>query len=275
MSYEKYPDFGRIDQLRSDGRELLGKVIHLTVKRDGENVPIYMNANSEMVLIGSRNQKIADDNIRNGVVTTKEYPSIVELLLEEPTWTFFYEHMMPGRGPTKIEMARKNHSMVLIDIWDGTRFLHYNAVHQYAHKYKIPIVGLLDVVQPDSLDELFEIRDKWLKWCRVHHKEGFVGKDYRKQVFFKEKIDLPKKQKGFKKGKKGPTLPPMPEAKIIVAVERAIHECKENDEDYKSPKFAMVRIARHISAEAAEHHYAPPRNYFGYYKRYLDEHRGD
>ena len=35
MSFKKYYDMGRIEQLPNSGRELIGKELFVTVKRDG------------------------------------------------------------------------------------------------------------------------------------------------------------------------------------------------------------------------------------------------
>lgn len=271
MSFKTYYDMGRIDQLRNSGRELIGKELHITVKRDGENCCIYRNPNSTMVHISSHHQAIADDNIRSVVKATEEYPKILEILEENENYLVYVEHMRKGRGPVKIEMAKTHGFLVLVDIYDlkQERYMSYNYVYQQAHKYKIPIVDLLEIVQPQSIEELSEIRDKWLSWCKTHHREGVVIKQYKGefQIFAKEKIDLPEKKLKVRDNR--PQLPAMPEEKIKSGVEQGIAEVLRKGIDPKNPKESMPIIARYVSTEAREHNYTSPKNIYKYYLEHL------
>lgn len=276
MSFKTYYDMGRIEQLRNSGRELIGKELFITVKRDGENCCIYRNPNTSMVHIGSHHQAIADDNIRLVVKATEEYPKILEILEENENYLIYVEHMRKGRGPTRIEMVKKQGFLVLIDIYDlkQERYMNYNWVYQQAHKHKIPIVKLLDIVQPQSIEDLRNIRDKWLEWCKIHHREGVVLKDYHSkyQAFAKEKINLPKKKLKVKDNR--PQLPEMPEEKIKSGVEQGMAEILRKIIDPKNPKEAMPIIARYVSTEAREHNYASPKNIYKYYLEYLKNMHG-
>lgn len=57
--------------------------------------------------------------------------------------------------------------------------------------------------------------------------------------------------------------PPMPEEKVIRALQHAFDEIGE--ENWKITAKAMPVVARHIATEAREHYYAPPKNFFNYY----------
>ena len=52
--WRKYEDLEPVRRLRSEGRELLGKKLLLTEKRDGENVSLWLDEEGK-VRISSRN----------------------------------------------------------------------------------------------------------------------------------------------------------------------------------------------------------------------------
>jgi len=277
MPYKTYYNMGRLDQLRYRGRELIGKELFITVKRDGQNIPVYWN--DGFVEIGSYHRSVADPDMQSKVKKCPEWPKIVEMMSELPNHVIYFEHIMGGgdsyhKSPTRIERPKKHSHLILIDIYDLEfgRYYSYNFSHQQAHKYRIPIVKLLDQVEPQDINEVYAIKDQWLKWCKKHSREGVCIKDYysNDQIFVKEKIDLPRRKKIPKKKNTKPKYPPMPEEKIETAVERALNECKENGEDVHDPKFAMPRVARHIATEAREHFYETPGNMFMWYRKYLE-----
>lgn len=267
--YTKYPHFGRIDQLKNEGRELLGKDICWTVKRDGQNI-VFWHDGTE-VRFGSRNMEVPDQSIISKVTKTPEYSKVVALLEAEPQLVVYCEHMQSGRGPCKIEMPRKKESLILLDILNSKGvFFSYNLLHQYAHKHKLPVAEMIEQSTPMTLKELFDVRDQLLIWCKKHKKEGVVGKVYyqHEQIFFKEKIDLPKKPLKKTRSTSKPSLPTMPEEKIWNAISQAEEECKRNGEAWNDPKYAMPRVARHLATQAREHCYATPTNMFSWYTAY-------
>lgn len=272
MSFQKYYDMGRIEQLRNGGRELIGRMLCITVKRDGQNCSFYQNPNSSMINLASHNQAIAADDIRDKVKSTKEYPKILEMMEENDAYKIYVEHIPRGFGATRIERKKKYNFLVLIDIFDSTtnRYFNYNYVYQMAHTYKVPVVKQLDIFQPETLEEIIITKDHWLKWCKKHFREGIVIKDYsgKEQIFVKEKINLPKLKKFRTKGPKI-ELPPMPQDKIDSALNQAMAEVLREGFDPKDPKLAMPIVARYITTEAREHCYATPRQYFQHYIQYL------
>ena len=270
--YIKYPHFGRIDQLKNEGRELLGKDICWTIKRDGQNI-VFWHDGTE-VKFGSRNQEVPDSSIDSKVRATPEYKKVVQLLTDEPDVMVYCEHMGSGRGPTKIEMPRKKEKLILIDIWKDS-FFNYNLLHQYAHKYKIPVVGKVKQSRPMTMEELQQDKVELLAWCKRHKKEGVVGKVYYQedQIIFKEKIDLPAKPLKKSRSQDHPSFPEMPEEKIWSAIAQAKEECERNDEAWNNPKFAMPRVARHLSTQAREHCYATPANMFSWYTAFKKRER--
>ena len=118
MSFKKYYDMGRIEQLPNSGRELIGKELFVTVKRDGQNCCFYQNPNSDMIHIASHHMKIASDDMRLNIKKTKEYPKVIEMIKENKDWLIYLEHLPKGRTPTKIERPKKYPFLILIDIYD-------------------------------------------------------------------------------------------------------------------------------------------------------------
>ena len=122
------------------------------------------------------------------------------------------------------------------------------------------------------MDEIYEKRDELYKWCKRHRREGVVGKTYytKPQIFFKEKIDLPKIRKPIKLKPNEIQRPKMPDEKIKSAIKQAKYEIEKNGGDFKNPKDSMPIIAKYISTEAKEHHYAIPVKMFSFYQFYLE-----
>jgi len=267
MKWHKYTDLEPFIRLRNEGRELIGKEILITEKRDGENVSIWLDE-KENVCISSHNQEKADENITKRMAETPEFSKICNLLqvecIEFHKKIILYGELMKRVGATQIEPKKKHCNWIIFDIWDDNekRYLDYNYVYQRAYQFKIPIVKCLGVEQPKQLEDLQIIKDKWLKFCKRHRREGFVGKNYYDNVFFKEKIDLPKLKRV--RDIQQIQLPQMPEETILRALQHAWDEI--NDEiKWKDRAIAMPIIAKHISTEAREHNYNTPHNFYSYY----------
>ena len=84
VKWKKYVDLEPIRRLRNEGRELLGKKILLTEKRDGQNVSIWINDQDECI-VSSHNVEVADSDIINSLKRTPEYEKIIDLLKDENT----------------------------------------------------------------------------------------------------------------------------------------------------------------------------------------------
>ena len=267
--WNKYTNLERHNQLRNEGRELLGEHIIYTVKRDGENVSLWLNDEKETV-ISSHRQETADSNIQSRMKATPEYDKVVELLNDVYNCdVVVYGELLKTVSPTRIEPRRKHTHWILFDVWDcvNERYLPYNLVYQLAYHYKIPVVEIVDEHQPMSMTELTDKIDEVKKWCKRHRREGVVGKVHNSkdgiQIFFKEKIDLPKRKKLDRENQNQSHYPPMPEEKILRALLHAFNEVGE--EDWRKVKIAMPVVARHISTEAREHNYNTPKDMFNYY----------
>ena len=257
-----YKDLELIRRLRNEGRELLGKTLTLTEKRDGSNVSIWFNEKG-IDHISSHNLCQANASIIANFKRTKEYKKALTLLTCEKD--FHHDYILYGElvgqtGPTKIEPKHKEAHWILFDVWDCElkRYVSYTQLYQMAFHYKIPIVKAVAFFIPTNEEELFAKIAVLMKWCKKHWREGIVGKDYENQVFFKEKIDLPKLPKLPKDPKI--QLPPMTQEKIIRALQHAFDEVGEAN--WKDTKVAMPIVAKHFSIEAKEHNFSAPRNIY-------------
>jgi len=262
--WKKYYDLEPIRRLRNDGRELLGETITLTEKRDGENVSLWL-CNGEPQ-ISSHNLEQASEDIVSRFKATEQYKKAVDLLKSESEYNktyIIYGELLKTSSPTRIEPKRKHIQWVLFDAWnfEEERYVSYTQLYQLAYHYRLPIVRCVDFFIPQNMEELTDKIAEMLKWCKRHRREGIVGKDYKNQVFFKEKIDLSKLPKLPRQAQ--PQYPPMPEERILRALQHAYDEI--GSENWKDVKVAMPIVARHFATEAREHNWSTPRNMYQLY----------
>jgi hypothetical protein len=268
--WQRYMELEPIKRLDNEGRELLGKEIYLTEKRDGSNVSLWLDE-EDTVHISSHNQEDADSNIKADMIKTPEYNKAIELLKDEKhLWhndSVLYGELLLKISPTRIEPRKKNIHWILFDIFSrvSQSYEDYVLVYQKGYHFHIPVVRLVDVIIPTDLDDLFKSIEKYKHWCKRHRREGIVGKSYTTNVFFKEKIDLPKKPKLEKPQKSDITYPPMPEETILRALEHAIDIV--GIDNWKDRSKTMPIVAQQLETEAKEHFFSTPRNY---YQIYLD-----
>jgi hypothetical protein len=271
MSWHKYYELEAIRRLRCDGRELLGEYIVITEKRDGENVSLTLEPSIDRSCfefkVHSHNLEVASPDIVKRFMDTPEFDKASLFLNDETQYDshyILYGELMKTVCPTRIEPNKKHCHWILFDIYDTVQnqYLSYSAIYQKAYHYKIPIVRQLDTFIPATMDDINNKVSEWLKWCKRHRREGIVGKAYRNQVFFKEKIDLPEKIKIVKPDRV--QLPSMPEETILRALQHAYDVVGEKG--WKDVKIAMPEVAKQIANEGREHLYTPPHNMFAIYK---------
>lgn len=265
VCWKKYVDLEPLRRLQYEGRELLGQKVYFTEKRDGENVSLWLNEKGE-VIISSRRLPVASSDIQSRMRSTPEYERVIELLNDDYiNECVVYGELLKTVSPTRIEPKRKHIHWVLFDLFSlkDNRFLPYNALYQIGQHFKIPVVRVIDFFIPESMQHLFDKVEEALKWCKRHRREGIVGKSFKKQIFFKARIDLPKLPKLKRPQDIKVLLPPMPEEKILRALQHAFDEVGE--ENWLKKYIAMPVVARHIATEAREHHYSTPRNFYRYY----------
>jgi len=283
VQWNKYRDFGRITQLRNGGRELLGKHIWWTEKRDGSNVSFWIDDNNGIRISSHNMEAPTDESFINNVLATNEYNIVLQMFQEAEfkNKILYFEMITPGKGPTRIEPPHKYCRLVLIDIYDTItqKYLTYTYCHQVAHKYKLPIVKLVNQFVVTSMDLLFSERDNLLKWCKRHRREGVVGKVWFSDsngnfdsIFVKEKIDLPPLRRSECVEKEVVQKPRMPDDKIWNAIDQAREECERAGNSFRNPKFGMPLVVTHLHTQAKEHDYAVPSSMFNLYQEYIEKH---
>jgi len=261
--WHKYYDLESIRRLKNEGRELLGKRIILTEKRDGENVSLWLDEEGNPQ-ISSHNLEKPDPSVVSRFKETPEYSKAVELLKDELQYKndyILYGELLKKVSPTRIEPKRKHAHWVLFDIWDvkENRYIGYSSLYQKAYGYKIPVVAAIDSIVCSTLEDLEENIKNAMSWCKRHRREGVVGKDYANQIFFKEKINLPELPKLKNLNGSQVQYPPMPEDRILRALQHAFDECGGLPNWMDKAK-AMPLVAKHLANEGREHNFAVPRN---------------
>lgn len=277
MEWRSYGRLDRVKGLRNEGRELLGHEVIFTEKRDGENVAIWQkfgepigDTQISIFKVSSHNLEDASEDIKSRLYHTPEWVRATELLSNESV-QYKHNYILFGEllktiGPTRIEPKRKHTHWVLFDVWDGSKFLDYTLIYQLGKHYRIPVVRALHSFVPTTLEQTTEAVKTWLSWCKRHRREGIVGKSYftEPQTFFKEKIDIPELERIRPTQQDKPQLPPMPEERILRALQHALDEV--GLENWKDVRKAMPIVAKHLVVEGKEHNFEPPRNYFSVYQ---------
>lgn len=275
MVFVRYKEIEPVRRLKESGRELLGREVFITVKRDGSNIGTQYDPVTKTYEISSHNMEDADPKLKEKLMSTKEWPKLQKLMLEEfEGWGHIYrvfgELIPAGYGPTRIEPKHRITSYEMFDIVDTATglFLPYTLLYQTGYHYKIPVVKLVEQLVPKSMEELNAKTEEMKKWARRHRREGVVGKapdPHPKwgQTYFKEKIDLPELPKLERQPKV--TLPEMPQERIIRALQHAFDIVGEANWSDRSK--SMPEIAKQLQVEAAEHNFGQPRNF---YQIYLD-----
>lgn len=269
MTWRKYPDVEPIRRLRNEGRELLGKPVYLTEKRDGENVSLWFD--NYAIRISSHNLEEASDDIKNRMARVPEYERALELLKSEMEYhrdIILYGELLKTVSPTRLEPKKKYPHWILFDIFDKItgRFDPYEKVYQLGFQFKIPVVRAFDKFVPPDINDLNYHVAYGLRWCARHKREGLVGKCYGvEEIFFKEKRDIPVLPKIPREGEVKPQYPAMPEDRILRGLQHAYDECVKNGWEWRDKSKAMPLVAKHLTLEAREHNFMVPRNIYNLY----------
>lgn len=270
MTWVKYTNLEPVKRLKNEGRELIGKTVLFTEKRDGENVSIWLDEN-RLPHISSHNMEEADKTITDRMTQVPEYIKALNLLANEEAFHkkwILYGELLKLVSPTRIEPRRKYTHWILFDMRDVEtgKFADYSYIFQCGYHFKIPVVNMIGEFRVENLEHLQTEINGALKWCKRHRREGVVGKSYRDDIFFKEKIDLPIRPKIPRlEGK--PQLPEMDQHTIFRALQHAYDDVLKNEFDWKDKSKTMPIVAKHFQLEASEHNFSTPRNI---YQLYID-----
>jgi hypothetical protein len=274
----KYPDLDRISQLHPNPHILLGKEVVWTLKYDGSNFGVYLDADGNWHA-RSRNMDVASDQFHNYFKMTPQFVNVIELLKDAENWNDAYmvfgELLIKGKSPTKIE-THDDHSFIVFDIWSAKLggFFHYTKVFQECYHHKIPIVDLLGTTRLNDLESLMQFRDQMLKKTVELHREGTVGKyvNGADWIYFKEKNDTPKYEKVPRAEDPENArilLPSLPDSEVFGSVEKVYADLGN---DFFDVGKAMPRVAEYVKIECKKHNCsAPERKLFSYYQDRVEE----
>lgn len=266
IKWRPYPDMESLQGLKFNGNEFVGREISITEKRDGANVAVWFDPDSQMVIVSSHHNSSADLRVQGTMRQLPIWKNLEKCVIENPNLVLYGELMVVGKTPTQVEPANKEASWMMFDVYDyiGERFVDWKTARLIGDKYLIPMVQELSCFIPSDIQFLLEARDYRLKWCKENNREGIVIKCYETQLFAKEKNFIPKPLKEPKKLKE--KLPEMPEETIQRALQHAYEEV--GAENWNDKSKAMPIVAKHFELEAREHTYEPPRDFYGLYQKF-------
>ena len=278
----KYPHLDRILLLRPNPEIVLGKEIYWTIKEDGSNLGVALNADGDLAL-RTRNMPVASEEFHKHFLSTDEADPVRDLLEDAQNWNseyvIFGELCVKGRSPTRMETHERTH-FVAFDIWSqrAGRFMTYTQMHQMCYHVGLPCVELIGTCNVSTREALFEFKDRMLAEAKGRGKEGVVGKVWdenpwntgeaagtkRGIVYFKEKHDTPKLEKIPRMTAPGTvTLPTLPDSEVTGAIEKAYADLGE---DFFDTRKAMPLVAQYVAEECRKHNCTNPKDL---YPRYL------
>lgn len=287
MKMWKYLQIDRIVHLPCDGRELLGKLIYFTEKRDGSCLAVWFKEESgkkaflkklfkiklcKYLTISSHHQQKAEGSIAKAFWHCEDRPQVLEFLRDNQNHIVFGELLRTGLSPTRIEKHEKV-EYIIFDIFDGTNLLNYQQVHQICYHYNMKCVRLFGEGRFVTMESLFNYRDEMLELCKKEGREGVVLKTFGedgKPIYAKEKLDTatPRGLPKIEHGK--PEYPFLPLSEAQGAVDKAYADLGEA---FKNKAIAMPKINTYIKEEMKKHMCGPPEaNYYRLYLDYLEAH---
>jgi len=282
VSFRRYDHISNLDS-NIQFRQLLGRKIFWTHKEDGSNIEIYLKGNEPVV--SSRNLEVASNDLVTLVKNTEEYPKILELLVENPSFGVYVEACRKGRSITGACVYDKD-KLVAFDIFDYNIqcFLPYTLMYQFCYHHNVPVVTLFAETRHVTIKDLVKWRDHILRHCKDVNLEGMVGKTlprkkytcsckYYSYVKFDEcpkcknrdimmsweylqtkvKVDIPiATVKKIASGE--PVYPNIPESEVMNAIDKVWQEL--GTEKFIDKRLAMPLIAKYVSESCKEHLYS-------------------
>jgi hypothetical protein len=297
--YERYPHISLLESINPNPRILLGQRLFWTEKKDGSNVNMWfeykgqdmyavdgttgeqLGVSSRKLNISSRNQKNASSDIQALVKRCEDYPKILELLNENPQFQVYFEACKKGRSVTGAEIYDKDF-IIVFDIYDreSKKFLNYVNVHQHCYHHGIAVVKLWAETQHATIEELMNMKEQALDYCKQAKLEGIVIKAYRLPpkceeyyienfdglIQAKIKLDIPKPVK-IVKDYGIPQYPPMPDSEAMGTIDKVWQDI--GTEEFMKTSVAMPMIALEIGRACSEHLYSKPKSsFFKLYQEY-------
>lgn len=278
-SWVRYPHIPILEGNSKVRRMLLGKRLAWTIKEDGQNVTIwtrrkkYCKKKTEIV-ISSHNLEIASVDIQNAVKQRPQYPTILKLLEEFPSYRVICEECAKGVSITGIKTYPED-ILYVIDIYNTAehKFLPYTQVYQTCYHYGLPCVTLYATTRHRTIKDLIKFSNHVLEYCNAPKEygkdEGMVAKTFDEDgeiIMAKVKLDIPRPiVERVHEGKV--TLPQIPENEIMGAISHVEADFGLDG----TPKHDMPLIAKAVATECAKHLYSSRGNLFKYYKKYMEK----
>jgi len=297
----KYLEVEPLRRLPEEGRELIGKEVWLFWKRDGEQTRVTMDNEHKLIIAGHNLDEATEDVVRQIGLIDGLKDKLTKLLLQWDDLVLYGELVRAGNGPTKIEAIRPKASWVLFDArhtFLNDLFMQHGNLIRMAQLYGLETAPLYKMFTPHTMEELLTELEQAKVWCRMNRIEGVVGKSFSENgemIVFKSKIErseIPKELfteeelRPKRKEPEGPQLPPMPEEKVLRALQHAWDQFVETIGD-KAPELveqywkgrraiAIPLIVKQLKLEADEHGFSVPRNaYQLYLETSIEKLRGD
>jgi len=299
----RYMELSKILHLRNEGRELLGKHLYFTEKRDGSCLAVWLKLLPRwkrilnkilrkrfdnipdpckyQVMVSSRNMEMAQYSIRADFRRCEDSVPVLIYLNEHPTHIVFGELLRKGLSPTRIEDHKKV-EFIVFDIFDTMKwyktnklfgFKAYQQIHQECYHYNMKCVKLFGEGRFMSMESLLKYRDKMLIICEQENREGVVIKTFQegnKPLYCKEKLDIARSRGQPKLERGQPELPPLPFSEAVGAVDKAYADLGE---DFSDKRKAMPMVARYIQHEMEKHICSKPElNFYFLYREYCKDH---
>jgi len=277
IPWEHYPHIPILTTSARLKRSLLGKRLFWTIKEDGENVTVWLRIKphcrkSTETIISSHNQEKAAPDITSKVMATPEFPKVMEVLKDNPTYRIVVEECRKGMSVTRVKVYPRA-MLYVIDIYDTKikNFLNYTQVFQICKHYDLPVVELFAETRHKTIRDLNAYCKHILEHCEAVKEEGMVVKTFNddgEYVQAKVKVDIPEpKERVVREGP--PQLPQIPESEILGAISHV-------EADFGltgKPKDDMPRIAKAVSEECRKHLYSSRGNLFQFYQEYMENHK--
>ena len=290
----RYMSLNKISHMRNNGRELLGKYIYFTEKRDGSCLTIWLKLLPKwerfvnrifrrkfdnildpckyQIMISSRNREMAEKSIKGNFLRSGDNVPVLRYLNDNPTHIIFGELLRLGLSPTRIENHEKV-EFIVFDIFDGTNFLIFQQVHQTCYHYNMKCVRLFGEGRFTSMKSLLAYKNKMLKLCKEEDREGVVLKTFQrdnKPLYAKEKLDTATSRGKPKLERGTPKYPPLPFSEAIGAVDKAYADLGKL---FNEKQKAMPLVSRYINEEMKKHLCSKPEmNLYNLYRLYCKDH---
>lgn len=187
--WQHYPHIPILETNARLRRSLLGLRLQWTFKEDGQNITIWKRIKQyckkkQEIVISSHNQEIASMDIKIRVMKAPEFPKILKLIEDNPTFRVNAEECAKGASITGIKRYPKD-ILIVFDIFDTAinNFLPYTQVYQYCYHYKIPVVQLYATTRHRTIKDLVKFANHVLEYCNTEKDygkdEGMVCKAFR------------------------------------------------------------------------------------------------